>query len=130
MGKQFLCHLFGDYVLQSSWMANNKIKHWVPAIIHGLVYFIPFLIFFTPSLYASIVMVGTHILIDRFRLAKQIIFIKEFISPPKEWKNKKWNDHKETGYHKDTPLFLSTWLMIIVDNTIHLTINALALAYL
>lgn len=128
MLDQLLCHLFGDYVLQSAWMANNKTKRLVPAIVHASVYFLPFLVIFRPSLTAILVMVGTHAVIDRFRLARYVAYSKEFLAPPSEWK--RWADCRETGYHKDTPLFLAVWLMIIIDNTMHLIINALALAYL
>lgn len=128
MYTQLLCHLVGDYVLQSSWMANNKTKRWIPAIVHALVYFLPFIAVFQPSLNASIVMVGTHLIIDRFRLARYIGYAKNFLAPISEWK--KWADCYETGYHKDTPPFLSVWLMIICDNTMHLIINAVALKYL
>ena len=123
-----ICHLFGDYVFQSSWMANNKIKRLVPAIVHSCVYFVPFLIVLHPSLSATVVMIGTHILIDRFRLAKYVTFVSQYLAPPSEWKA--WSDCIGTGYYKETPVWLATWLMIIVDNTMHLTINALCLMYL
>lgn len=125
---QLLCHLLGDYILQSSWMANNKTKRWIPAIVHACVYFIPFFLIIKPSLSATLVMVGTHAVIDRFRIARFVTYASHFLAPPKEWKS--WSDCAGTGYHRDTPPFLAVWLMIIVDNTIHLTINALALMYL
>ena len=128
MPVQLLCHLFGDYVLQSSWMANNKTKRWLPAIVHACVYFLPFLLIIHPSLLATVVMVGTHVVIDRFRLARYVAYAGHFLAPPREWKP--WVDCSGTGYHKDTPPFLAGWLTIIVDNTMHLTINALSLAYL
>ncbi len=125
---QLLCHLLGDYVLQSSWMANNKIKRLLPAVVHSVVYFLPFFFILQPSLAASVIMIGTHALIDRYRLARYVAYANHFLSPPSEWK--KWEDCSSTGYHKDTPPFLAVWLMIIVDNTMHLIINALAIAYL
>jgi hypothetical protein len=109
-------------------MANNKTKRWIPAIIHACVYIIVFLFILKPSLAAVVVMVGTHAVIDRFRLAKYVTFASQYLAPSEEWKS--WTDCSATGYHKDTPQWLATWLMIIVDNTIHLTINALALRYL
>ena len=42
----------------------------------------------------------------------------------------KWEDCKETGYHKEVPQWLSLWLLVACDNTIHLLINYLALEYL
>jgi len=128
MISQLLCHLIGDYVLQSSWMANNKTKCWLPAIAHATAYSLPFLIGFRPSLSAMAVIAGTHLLIDRFRLVRYVAYANQFLSPPCEVKT--WADCSGTGYHKDTPAWLAVWLMIIVDNTMHLAINALALAYL
>ena len=128
MLAQLLCHLFGDYVLQSSWMANNKTKRWFPAIAHACAYLLPFLVIIHPSLVAMLVIAVTHALIDRFRLSRYITYANHFLAPPSKWGP--WADYRGTGYHKDTPPFLAIWLMIIVDNTLHLTINALALAYL
>lgn len=128
MLNQILCHLFGDYVLQSSWMANCKLNRWFPAIVHSLVYSLPFIIIIHPSLLALSVIVGSHAVIDRYRLARYIAYAKNFLAPKCEWKE--WKDCCVTGYHNDVPLFLSFWLLIIIDNTIHLTINALAIAYL
>ncbi len=127
MLTQLLCHLFGDYVLQSSWMANNKVSRWFPALVHACVYFIPFFIVLRPTLAASIIIVGTHAAIDRYRIARFIAYANHFLAPPREWKA--WADCSTTGYHKDVPPFLAVWLMIIVDNTMHLAINTLALAY-
>ena len=128
MLNQFLCHLVGDYMLQSSWMANRKLERWFPAIVHACVYFIPFYFALNPSWAAAAVIIGTHAVIDRYRLAKYVAYAKEFLSPPSAWKP--WSEHSATGYHKNTPQFLAVWLMIIVDNTMHLIINALAFAYL
>jgi hypothetical protein len=119
--NQLLTHLFGDYILQSAWMANNKTKRWLPAVVHTGVYIAQFLILFNPSLAATFVMVGTHLAIDRFRLAKYVAFANQYLAPPNEWRP--WSECKNTGYHKDTPVWLATWLMIIVDNTMHLVIN-------
>lgn len=128
MLTQLLCHLFGDYILQSSWMANNKVKRWMPAIIHGTVYFTPFLVILQPSLQATVVMIGTHAIIDRFRLAKYVAFASQHLAPPSEWRS--WSECSATGYHQNVPVWLATWLMIIIDNTMHLIINAVALSYL
>lgn len=127
MPTQLFCHLFGDYVLQSAWMANNKTKRWLPAIVHACTYFLPFVVL-RPSFTAAIVIIGTHTLIDRFRLARYVAYMNMFLAPPKEWKP--WAECSGTGYHQDTPQFLAIWLMIIIDNTVHMIINALALAYL
>lgn len=63
---QLVAHAVGDYVLQSDWMANEKTKRDIAA----LVYVIPFL-FLGPSAYAVAFMVVTHFAIDRWRLARE-----------------------------------------------------------
>ncbi|MFD4210556.1 DUF3307 domain-containing protein, partial [Micromonospora tulbaghiae] len=62
-----LAHLAGDYLLQSHWMATEKSKRWWPAWAHALTYGLPFLLI-TQSPAALAVIVGTHAVIDRYRL--------------------------------------------------------------
>ena len=88
---------------------------------------LPFLLL-QPSLEAWFVIFFTHFLIDRFAIAKYIAFAKTKIAPNKWWPS--WKDCSVNGYNKDIPVWLSTWLLIITDNTIHLIINYLALKYL
>ncbi len=33
--ESLLAHLVGDYLIQSDWMATEKVKRWWPAIVHG-----------------------------------------------------------------------------------------------
>ena len=124
---QLILHLFGDYVTQSDWMAQNKTKRSFPAACHALVYSLPFLIL-QPSWTAFAVILGTHFLIDRFRLARYVVYAKNLMSPASTWHP--WSDCSGTGYHKDSPAWLSVWLLIAADNTIHLLINFLALKFL
>lgn len=125
---QLIAHGIGDYLLQSRWMAENKTKREWPALVHACVYFVPFWLLLEPSLAASVVMISTHFFIDHLRLARYVAYAKEFLSPPKDWPH--WSEHKATGFHESTPPFLAVWLMIIVDNLLHIIINALALYYL
>jgi hypothetical protein len=37
---------------------------------------------------------------------------------------------RATGYPPNSPIWLSTWLLIIADNVLHLTVNFAALKYL
>lgn len=124
---QLIAHAVGDYVLQSDWMANTKTKRTFAALVHALTYTLPFL-FLTQSVLALAVIAGTHLVIDRFRLARYVCFAKNFFAPRSEWP--RWEDCSGTGYHKDRPLWMSVWLLIIADNLMHLTINAFALKYL
>lgn len=128
MISHVVLHFVGDYILQSDWMANNKTKSWLPAIAHALTYTIPFLIF-TRSLFALAFIFGTHLIIDHYRLARYVVWAKNFLGP-KSWWPKPWEECKATGYNPDVPPFMSVWLMIIADNTIHIICNAFALSYL
>ncbi len=153
---QLLAHAVGDYLLQSDWMAGEKTKKSVAALAHVATYFLPFL-FLTRSLPALAVIISTHFIIDRWRLARYVVWAKNFLAPRRTYSQPEttlggfgfryepsvtvvkrevyawwhpWAECIGTGYHKDRPPFLAVWLLIIADNIIHVTINALALRYL
>ena len=121
-----LAHLVGDYLLQSDWMANEKTKRWWPAIAHAVTYGLPFLLV-TRSPVALLVIVATHALIDRYRLARHVVWVKNFIGP--RGSNRPWAECWATGYTPDKPVWMAVWLMIIADNTMHLAINAAAVRW-
>jgi hypothetical protein len=124
--EQLLLHLFGDYISQTEWMAKNKTqKLWI-AFVHAVVYTIPFAIFLSPSWAALAVICITHAVIDHYRLVRYLIFFKNFLTDH----SLRWEDCKGTGYHADMPVWLSVWLMVITDNTLHMVINYFALRYL
>lgn len=149
---QLILHLFGDYVTQSDWMANNKTKRFVPAAAHAIVYSLPFILIFQPSYLAGLVILGTHLLIDRYRLARFVVWGKNvalspvcplfhFLNPRKlytgeaknlgeEMDRLKWANCSATGYPSETPAWLAVWLLIAADNTLHLAINYAALRWL
>jgi hypothetical protein len=77
---QLVAHAIGDYVLQSDWMASNKTKRSLAALCHVAAYAIPFL-FFRPSALAMTVIVGTHFVIDRWRLARFVVWMKNLLAP-------------------------------------------------
>src|SRR5262249_23506113 len=120
---QLILHLIGDYVLQSQWTADNKTKSTWAAFVHATLYSLLFLLIASPK--AFLVIWSTHLLIDRFRLARYVVYAKNFLSSPSHWKM--WRECSQTGYHKDLPLWLSVWLMIVCDNTIHMALNYLAI---
>lgn len=124
--EQLLCHLLGDYITQTDWMANNKTKSMWPAMVHALVYSVPFWFFIPMSLVAWLVIFTTHFFIDRFRLARFVIFAKNWITNPKL----KWQDCNLTGYPNSMPAWLSVWLMIISDNFMHLSVNYFSIKFL
>lgn len=155
---QLALHGLGDYILQSDWMATTKTKKSIAALAHVVTYTLPFL-FLTRSPAALAVILGTHFLIDRWRLARYVVWAKNFLgpwlckyetltanpipSPPadaemvdlvwvwyRRW-NPPWREVKDSfGYPKDRPVWLAMWLMIICDNLMHVACNGLALKYL
>lgn len=123
-----LAHFVGDYLIQNQWMADEKTSRWLPAIVHGVTYTLPFL-FATHSLAALLVICITHIIIDRFRLAKYLIWFKNQLVPYNSrysWENA----HQGTGFPTTVPVWMSVWLMIIIDNICHILINTLAIIFL
>lgn len=123
---ELILHLIGDYITQTDKMANEKVKDIRMALLHAFVYSVPFYIFIDMSITAFMVMFLSHAFIDRYRVVKYIIFARNRLHD----KTLKWEDCSATGYHKDKPIWLSVWLMIIADNTLHLAINYMAIAYL
>jgi hypothetical protein len=153
-----IAHFVGDYILQSSWMAKEKTKHSFPAAAHALTYTMPFLLV-TVSWQALLVIGVSHFYIDRYRLARYVCWAKNYIAP-RETTNGRidlfavrmldrllkrdegkefgvverwwhpWSECSTTGYDASHPAWMAVWLMIIADNTIHLAINAAAIALL
>lgn len=122
---QLVAHAIGDYVLQSDWMATEKTKRSLAALAHVLTYAIPFL-FLKPSLLALFVIISTHFVIDRWRLARFVCWLKNYPYPD----SKPWAECSATGYPNDRPAWLAVWLLIIADNVMHVVINGVALMYL
>ena len=127
IGAAILAHLVGDYLLQSHWMATEKTRRWWPAITHAATYGLPYLLI-TQSLAALAVIVGTHAVIDRYRLARHVVWAKNHLAP--RGHAAPWSDCTATGYPSATPPWLAVWLMILADNTLHLAINVAALRWL
>ena len=123
--EQLLAHLVGDYILQTSHMAEKKIQSMAVAIFHAFVYSLPFLLI-TQSPAALAVIFGTHTIIDRYRLAAYVARFKNMAGDPKHWQ--KYATY--TGYREETPNWLAVWLVIVTDNTIHLLVNFFAIKYL
>jgi len=121
---QLVAHAIGDYVLQSDWMASEKTKRSLAAAVHAVTYALPFLLL-DASVAAMAVIVITHFVIDRWRLARYVVWAKNWLGP-----NKPWSECSGTGYPADRPPWMAVWLLIIADNVMHVLINALALHYL
>jgi hypothetical protein len=123
--EQLLLHLIGDYVTQTDWMARTKASTTFAALCHASVYALPFLLL-SPSITAIVVIAISHFLIDRFRLARYVAFGKNKLT---DW-HLKWADCRATGFPADVPAGHAFWLMILVDNTMHLSLNYAALRWL
>jgi hypothetical protein len=124
---QLLAHLVGDYILQSHWMATQKTSRSLPAALHALTYSLPFLLL-TRAPEALVAVAITHFVIDRWRLARYVVWLKDQFAP-KAFRHP-WRECQKTGQHESLPDWLGVWLMIIADNTLHLICNGLALRYL
>lgn len=116
---QLVAHAVGDYILQSHWMATQKTKQSFAAAVHAVTYTLPFLLI-TQSPAALAAICGSHFVIDRWRLARFVVWAKNGMRGPVT----------ATGYADDVPAWLSVWLLIAADNIIHVICNALALQYL
>jgi len=128
LAEALLAHLVGDYLLQSDWMASEKTLRWWPAIVHGVAYSLPFLLI-TRSPWALLVIGGTHVVLDRFRVAKYVIWAKNLIGP-REYRPSLKEALANCGFATTVPSGLAIALMIVSDNTIHMLFNAAALVWL
>lgn len=131
---QLLAHAVGDYVLQSHWMATEKTKRSLACVVHVVFYALPFLLL-RPSLAALVVIVGSHFVIDRWRLARFVVYWKNRLQPlpdpaAPDYSENDWKNCTVTGYPPSAPPWLSVWLLIITDNIMHVLINGAALRWL
>jgi len=123
--NQLVAHAVGDYLLQSEWMVREKGSNSLAALAHVVVYTLPFL-FLTQHPVTLLVIASSHFVLDRWRLARYVIWLKNWPWPGR----RSWEECKETGYPPETPKWMATWLMIIVDNTLHVLINGAAITYI
>ena len=118
---QLLCHLYGDFVLQNNYLANEKVKNtrqgYFACLLHTVLYHIPFVLI-DASLPALAVMFLTHFLIDKYRLAKYVLMVVN------------WRFNDNWGFPPTTAPYIAVWILFIVDNILHVTINFLSLKFL
>jgi len=120
---QIVAHFVGDYIFQSHWMATEKTKRSFAALCHAVAYTVPF--FFLAGGWALIVIAASHFVIDRWRLARHVVWLKNCLNP-----GLRAGPLTATGYAEDVPPWMAVWLLIAADNTLHLLCNGLAIAYL
>lgn len=128
IAEGLIAHLVGDYILQSHWMATEKVKRWFPAALHGLAYTLPFLLIIR-NVWALLFIGGTHAVLDRYRVAKYVIWAKNLIAP-KTHRASLCEAVANGGFPAAVPAGLATALLIVVDNTMHIAINSGALMWL
>ena len=151
---ELLAHLIGDYVLQNHWMAMRKTHSFIVALVHGFFYALPFIILFEPSWWQILLIQGSHVLIDYFRVASwwkrfwgvgEIGWLPGKLLPLIGYKpivkHSGNDDNAETSIvlarnfpaSNDiidrAPVYLDIWLLILIDNTLHLSINHLVLGW-
>lgn len=118
---QLIAHAFGDYVLQSDWMANEKTKKSLAALAHVATYFLPFL-FLTHSWKALVVIISTHFFIDRFRLARFVCWVKNFMSPPYSLGSSSYTSSHKAGFRKVGDVIDAETPSIVTD--VYRTVNS------
>jgi hypothetical protein len=124
MTGELLCHLIGDYVLQNRWMAHRKVESLPVALLHATLYGLPFLAL-RPGLGPLLWIVLSHALIDRYNVARYLVWAKEHLAP-RAWRPPPLA-RCPTGNDPSVPPHLADWLRILVDNTLHLVLNHAAL---
>ena len=120
-----LCHLIGDYLLQTDHMASEKTKHPEIAALHAATYTLPFLLV-TRDPRRLLLIGATHWLVDRFRLARPLVWAKNQATWVAHYRYR-YDEAGWHGYRTDKPEWLAGWLLILADNTIHLVTNHLIL---
>lgn len=151
-----LAHLVGDYIVQSDYMATQKTGATpvgdssadIAALTHAITYTITYLCITKSPLALALILVS-HLVIDRWRLARYVCWAKNFIFSPWSsdmlraavtcsfgptssiWSHyrRPWSECAGTGYPGDRPAWLTVWLLIIADNTLHLLCNAAAVSW-
>lgn len=125
--NQIVAHLIGDYFLQSDWMAVNKYHDKKAAFIHAFSYTIPFT-FLTLNIPALLFIMITHFLIDHYKLPRYAVWIKNFIGPS----GYPLKNMKDNGFNKEcpTPEHIQSLIFIIMDNTLHILCNGVAIGFI
>lgn len=116
--RQLIAHLIGDYLVQTDYLAAAKVQRTRvgvrAAVWHAASYTACFLPLTRNPLRLAVIGV-THGLLDHYRPLPRLIAAKDKALTPRGW---------PSTPAKDVPF----WLHVVVDNSIHLLINELALA--
>ena len=75
--KLVFCHLVGDYVLQSDFIARTKGVNWYHLIVHCVLYCLPFYVCFGID-WRLLIILATHLIIDSLKARyKKISYIQD-----------------------------------------------------
>jgi hypothetical protein len=102
----------------------NKSRRSDVALMHAALYSLPF-VALTRSRAALAIIVGSHFVIDRWRLTRYLIWAKNWLSPLGYMPLDRCDP--ATAFPPDRPAWMRFWLYVIIDNTVHLVINAWAM---
>ncbi|GER86116.1 hypothetical protein KDW_02780 [Dictyobacter vulcani] len=67
------CHFIGDFAFQSTWMSMEKGKSWEVNFYHCATYTATFILFAHTSVLATLVLFGTHFVVDPLKARYKII---------------------------------------------------------
>jgi len=75
-----MCHLIGDYVLQSEFIATTKGSNWYHLFVHSALYCVPFAIMFGINILLAFIFTH-HFVIDMLKARyKKINYVSDQIS--------------------------------------------------
>ena len=118
-------------------MASEKTSKSGAAAVHAFFYAAPFVVI-TSSWRALVFIAVTHFIIDRWRLARYLVWAKNFLSPRATLDKKgneilwwrPWKECKNSfGYPPERQPYMAIWLMMIADNLVHVVLNGVALKW-
>ena len=116
-------------------MALNKKKHFWIALVHSIVYTLPFLLLTKSMLSLSVICI-THAIIDHTDIVYRLNQIKnwDFRQDNYAFLDSQIQLGEVMAPIKDgyfgRPFAIRVWLIIIQDNILHLIINYLSIKYL
>lgn len=134
-------HLFGDYVFQNHWMALNKKKYPIVAMIHCLLYAFIVVVFLDIGGYEIVwyhmtLIYFSHLILDGTHLVEWWMKFYKIRSWDTRLKNGKSQTVSNRTFKKSATvedsinIAFGAFVYIVVDNTLHLFMMFLILKYL
>ena len=121
--EQLLCHLVGDYVLQSERMACNKSHNTRMCALHSVLYSLPF--FTIAHNFSQVFVIAlSHFILDRFSLTKYFMKFRNI------YIDCEIDICELTGMRSDRLESIKWFVYIVTDNMFHLLCNFFVLKYL